>query len=139
MVQPSRFPREQDDKCDMEAMNQQASLPSVMDENGAGYGAYGADSRLLKSILGDNVIRQGDAIELMRSLPDNGVDLLLTDIPYARVNKPSNGLRIIDKKEANTETFDLDSFAREALRITKGSAVIFLRQGAVQPAVPILR
>ena len=61
----------------------------------------------------------------MQTLPDNYVDLLLTDIPYARVNKPSNGLRIIDKKEANTETFDLRSFASEAFRVTKGNAVIF--------------
>lgn len=70
-------------------------------------------------------IVQSDAIELMQTLPDNHVDLLLTDIPYARVNKPSNGLRIIDKKEANTETFDLRSFASEAFRVTKGNAIIF--------------
>ena len=70
-------------------------------------------------------IKQCDAIELMQTLPDSYVDLLLTDIPYARVNKPSNGLRVIDKKQANKETFDLRSFAREAFRVTKGSAVIF--------------
>ena len=70
-------------------------------------------------------IKQCDAIQLMRKLPDNHVNLLLTDIPYARVNKPSNGLRIIDKKEANKETFDLQTFAHEAFRVTKGSAVIF--------------
>ena len=70
-------------------------------------------------------IKQCDAIELMQSLPDSYVDLLLTDIPYARVNKPSNGLRVIDKKQANKETFNLRTFAREAFRVTKGSAVIF--------------
>lgn len=70
-------------------------------------------------------IKQCDAIELMQTLPDNHVDLLLTDIPYTRVNKPSNGLRVIDKKEANKKTFDLQSFAREAFRVTKGSAIIF--------------
>lgn len=70
-------------------------------------------------------IKQCDAIELVQNLPDSYVDLLLTDIPYARVNKPSNGLRVIDKKQANNETFDLQSFAREAFRVTKGSAVIF--------------
>lgn len=70
-------------------------------------------------------IKQCDAIELMQNLPDSYVDLLLTDIPYARVNKSSNGLRVIDKKQANKETFDLQSFAREAFRVTKGSAVIF--------------
>ncbi len=111
----------------------QAQLPIEMDTHSVGPGANGVESRLLKSLLGDNVIRRGDAIELMQSLTDNGVDLLLTDIPYARVNKPSNGLRIIDKKGANTETFDLDSFAREALRITKGSAVIFCGKEQFSP------
>ena len=70
-------------------------------------------------------IKQHDAIELMRSLSDNYVDLLLTDIPYARVNKISNGLRVLDKKEANTETFDLEIFAHEAFRVTKGNGIIF--------------
>lgn len=70
-------------------------------------------------------IKQCDAIKLMQTLPDSYVDLLLTDIPYARVNKPSNGLRVIDKKQANKETFNLRNFAREAFRVTKGSAIIF--------------
>ena len=70
-------------------------------------------------------IKQCDAIELMQTLPDSYVDLLLTDIPYARVNKSSNGLRVIDKKQANKATFDLQSFAREAFRVTTGNAVIF--------------
>ena len=43
-------------------------------------------------------IKQVDAIELMRELPDNHVDLLLTDIPYARVNKTSNGFVFLIKK-----------------------------------------
>ena len=80
-------------------------------------------NRVDSDIGGD--IKQCDAIELMQNLPDSYVDLLLTDIPYARVNKHSNGLRVIDKKEANKETFDLRSFAREAFRVTKGNAVIF--------------
>ena len=71
------------------------------------------------------MIKQCDAIELMRDLPADHVDLLLTDIPYARVNKSSNGLRVIDKKQANEETFDLQSFADEAFRVTKGNAIIF--------------
>ena len=118
---------------DLAAMNQQPSLPFAVDAEDAGPRTYGVDSRLLASILGDNEIRESDAIELMQSLPDNGVDLLLTDIPYARVNKPSNGLRIIDKKGANKETFDLDRFAQEALRITRGSAVIFCGKEQFSP------
>ena len=75
--------------------------------------------------VGSDGIRTGDAIELMRQIPNKGVNLLLTDIPYARVNKPSNGLRVIDKQEANEETFDLRDFASEAFRVTRSNAVIF--------------
>ncbi len=79
----------------------------------------------MKLIDLDNNIKPSDAIELRRELPDNPVDLLLRDIPYARVNKTSNGLRVLEKKEANRETFDLQSFAHEAFRVTKRNAIIF--------------
>ena len=75
--------------------------------------------------MGSNRISTTDAIQFMNSLPDESIDLLLTDIPYARVNKPSNGLRVIDKQKANQETFNLMDFASEAFRVTKGNAVIF--------------
>ena len=78
------------------------------------------------SSLGINgEIKQMDAIDTMKSLSDNHIDLLLTDIPYGRVNKSSGGLRVLDKKDANDETFDLEVFAIEAFRVTKGNAVIF--------------
>ncbi len=76
-------------------------------------------------VVAKNRITTCDAIELMLNFPDNHIDLLLTDIPYARVNKRSNGLRTIDKKDANKVTFNLNDFASEAFRITKGSVVIF--------------
>lgn len=66
-----------------------------------------------------------DAIELLKSLDDKKVDLLLTDIPYEYVNKKSNGLRKIDKEGANTKTFDLNIFLNEIFRVTKGSGYIF--------------
>ena len=72
-----------------------------------------------------NAIGVADAIELLRALPDQSVDLLLTDIPYAKVNKSSGGLRVIDKAKANEETFDLETFAEEVIRVTKYNAVIF--------------
>ena len=75
------------------------------------------------NVQGD--VKHSDAIELMQTLPDNHIDLLLTDIPYGRVNKSSKGIRDIDKKDANTETFDLIDFASEAFRVTKGNGVIF--------------
>jgi DNA modification methylase len=66
-----------------------------------------------------------DAIALLKTLDDNSVDLFLTDIPYEKVNKKSNGLRILDKKKANKKTFNLKIFLEEAHRVTKGSGYIF--------------
>lgn len=37
-------------------------------------------------------------------------DLLLTDIPYAEVNRPNSGLRNLDKMDADTPTFNLEWF-----------------------------
>lgn len=66
-----------------------------------------------------------DAIKLLKLLPDSSVDLHLTDIPYEKVNKKSNGLRILDKKNANKKTFNLQDFLKEIYRTTKGSGYIF--------------
>ena len=117
----------------MAAMNQQAALPIAINSHCTGLGVYEGDPRLYALAVGNNVVKESDAIDLMRALPENGIDLLLTDIPYARVNKPSNGLRIIDKRGANKETFDLYEFASEAFRITKGSAVIFCGKEQFSP------
>jgi len=66
-----------------------------------------------------------DALSLMQSLPSNSVNLLLTDIPYAHVNRPSGGLRNLDKGFADTETFGLIEFAQQAVRVVSGNGVIF--------------
>lgn len=58
-------------------------------------------------------------------LDDNSVDLTLTDIPYGEVNRDSNGLRTLDKEEADTMTFDLQDFLPEVYRVTKGTIIIF--------------
>lgn len=47
----------------------------------------------------------GDCLEIMPHLPK--VDLVLTDIPYDGVNRGSNGLRCLDKKDADKKTFEL--------------------------------
>lgn len=80
-----------------------------------------------------NFISHFDAIELMQTLPDNCIDLLLTDIPYGRVNKKSGGIRVLDKGEANTATFNLIDFAEEAVRVTQGNGVIFCGKEQFSP------
>ena len=66
-----------------------------------------------------------DCIKVMRSLDDNIINLTLTDIPYDNVNRSSNGLRNLDKGNADILTFDLKSFLDELYRITKGTIIIF--------------
>lgn len=70
-------------------------------------------------------IRQGDCIEVMKSMKNDSVDFTLTDIPYNEVNRQSNGLRDLDKQKADVLTFDLNVFLKEVYRITKNSICIF--------------
>lgn len=68
---------------------------------------------------------QGDCIEVMKSMKNDSVDFTLTDIPYDAVNRPSNGLRELNKGKADILTFDLTAFLKEVYRITKNSICIF--------------
>jgi site-specific DNA-methyltransferase (adenine-specific) len=74
-----------------------------------------------------------DCMEGMKQMPDNSVDLTLTDIPYDEVNKAreGGGLRIIKKGDADIITFPLNSFLGEVNRITKNTIIIFCGQGQV--------
>lgn len=71
----------------------------------------------------------GDCLVLMKNIPDNSIDLVLTDIPYGEVNRESNGLRKLDKENADILTFDLQQFLDEIYRICKGTIIIFCGQG----------
>ena len=46
-------------------------------------------------------------------------------IPYAEVNRESNGLRKLDKSTADEQTFDLNDFLTEVYRVTEGTIIIF--------------
>lgn len=72
-----------------------------------------------------NTVHKMDAIKLLKMMEDSSIDLFLTDIPYEKVNKKSNGLRKLDKVNANTKTFELKDFLPEVDRVTKGSGYIF--------------
>jgi DNA modification methylase len=72
-----------------------------------------------------NKIYNENCLEGMKLISDKSIDMVLTDIPYEKVNKKSNGLRTIDKDTANTKTFNLIHFLDEVNRITKGSIIIF--------------
>lgn len=72
-----------------------------------------------------NQVHNIDALKLLKSIKDKSIDLFLTDIPYEKVNKKSNGLRKLDKEKANTKTFELKDFLIQVDRVTKGSGYIF--------------
>lgn len=42
-------------------------------------------------------LKNGDCIVELPKLSDKSVELVVTDIPYAEVNRKSNGLRSLDK------------------------------------------
>ena len=68
---------------------------------------------------------QGNCIELLKELKDLEIDFTLTDIPYETVSRKDNGLRNLNKEEADIGTFELIPFLEEVLRVTKNSLVIF--------------
>lgn len=72
-----------------------------------------------------NTIIHGDCMDYMKTMPDNSVNLTLTDIPYGSVNRPSNGLRNLNKGLADVLTFELKEFCEEVARVTKGTIIIF--------------
>ena len=68
---------------------------------------------------------QGDCMELMNNIPNESVDLVLTDIPYNEVNRKDNGLRKLDKENADVLTFDLINFLNQLYDKTKSTIIIF--------------
>lgn len=68
-------------------------------------------------------------MDVMKGMSSNSVNLTLTDIPYNEVNRSSNGLRVLDKEEADILTFDLNEFLSEVYRVTEGTIIIFCGMG----------
>ena len=66
-----------------------------------------------------------DCMEHMKNMEDGCVHLTLTDIPYGEVNRDSNGLRVLDKEQADVMTFKMNEFLNEVYRVTNGTIIIF--------------
>lgn len=58
-------------------------------------------------------------------MESDSVNLTLTDIPYGVVSRDDNGLRNLDKENADIMTFELKDFLPEVYRITSGTIIIF--------------
>ena len=77
---------------------------------------------------------QGDCLELMKNIPNNSVDLLLTDPPYVlntkgggTVNKKmklSESLADVEKAKI-INGYDIELFGQEFLRVMKGINAYF--------------
>ena len=67
----------------------------------------------------------GDCMRYMEGMGSDSVDFTLTDIPYDVVNRDSNGLRSLDKGNADVLTFDLYEFLEKVYKVTKNSVCIF--------------
>lgn len=72
-----------------------------------------------------NNIICGNCIDVMSDWPDDCCDLIVTDIPYGNISRPSNGLRSFDKKDVDIITFDTDKFIELICRICAGSIYVF--------------
>lgn len=80
-----------------------------------------------------NKLYNGDCMELIKQMQDNSVNMTLTDIPYGEVNRDSNGLRTLDKENADIMTFDLEEFLKEVYRVTSGTIIIFCGKEQISP------
>lgn len=67
-----------------------------------------------------------DCMNLMKNmLSTEKVNLTLTDIPYDMVNRKDNGLRNLNKGNADIITFDIHKFMEYVYDITDGTIIIF--------------
>lgn len=71
-----------------------------------------------------NKIYNKDCMKGMQKMDDNSVDMVLTDVPYAVVNR-DGGFRNMDKGAADIETFDMVEFITACNRVCSGSLYVF--------------
>jgi DNA modification methylase len=86
-----------------------------------------------------NDIQNKDAMEFLSEIRSDYVDLLLTDIPYNGVNRKSNGLRNLDKGDADVLNISLQELIPEMIRVTKGSGYIFCGWEQISEIIKIVR
>lgn len=73
-----------------------------------------------------------DCMELMKTMKNNSVTSVITDIPYNEVSRSNNGLSQMknsDKGAADILTFDLIKFLDEIYRIASDNIIVFCGKG----------
>lgn len=86
-----------------------------------------------------NKVIHGDCLEVMKGITDKSIDLLLTDIPYNGVNRKSNGLRNLDKGNADVLDIPLNIIIEEFVRVTSGSGYVFCEWEQISEIINIIR
>lgn len=76
-------------------------------------------------MISENTILNQDCMAGMKDMPDDSVDMVLTDIPYGEVNRKSNGLRNLDKEKADDFELDMEEMLSEFQRVSRGQVVVF--------------
>lgn len=66
-----------------------------------------------------------DCIKHMKLMHENSANFTLTDIPYDVVSRESNGLRNLQKGNADILTFELEEFLEQVYRVSNNSICIF--------------
>lgn len=67
----------------------------------------------------------GDCLEILPTLADGSVDMVLVDIPYGEVSQKSSGLRQLDRGNADACGIDLAVMVDECVRVCAGSFYVF--------------
>lgn len=67
----------------------------------------------------------GKSEDVLPRIADGAADLVLTDPPYNCVNRPSSGLRSLDKGAADSEPVSIPDTARELVRVATGSIYVW--------------
>ena len=60
----------------------------------------------------------GDCLDILPTLEAGSVDVVVTDIPYGKVNRVGGSLRVLDKGIADIETFDIVYAMSQIKRLT---------------------
>lgn len=81
----------------------------------------------------------GDCLNLMKTIPDQSVDLVLCDLPYGEVNQKSGGLRRLDRGNADRCDMDLSAVVSEFDRLCTGSVYAFCGTEQISPLVTLFR
>lgn len=67
----------------------------------------------------------GDALDVLRGMPDWSVDAVITDPPYNAINRATGGLRSFDKGVADSAPIDIPALAAEFRRVSSGSIYVW--------------